>query len=69
VPAQVHVCLCQNGHRAQHSIGGAGQGLAALRNFNSAYVADGSPLAVWALMSAFADSGRATGSAWVRVVP
>src|SRR6516165_5514017 len=31
----------------------------------------GSPpeVAGWALMSALADSGRATGSAWVRVVP
>src|SRR6516225_1588497 len=34
-------------------------------------VSSGSPpeVAVWALMSALADSGRATGSAWVRVVP
>ena len=39
---------------------GAGQGLAALRNFNSAYVADGSDydLAFWALMSALTSCGH-----------
>jgi len=38
----------------------AGQGLAALRNFNSAYVADGSDydLAFWALMSALTSCGH-----------
>src|SRR6516165_9475559 len=44
-------------------------GRAALRDFKPAYVGSGSTpeVAVWALMSALADSGRATGSAWVRV--
>ena len=42
---------------------GAGQGLAALRNFNSAYVADGSDydLAFWALMSALTSCGHTSG--------
>ena len=46
-------------------------GLAALRDFDAAFDRFGSPpeVAVSALMSALADSGRATGSAWVRVVP
>jgi len=42
-----------------------------MRDVNPALDRCGSPpeVAVWALMSALADSGRATGSAWVRVVP